>query len=223
MRKWLINFCIIFGMIAIISTPALAKDRFITVTFKAGTDAKFVSIINLMFRTKTVEQLNSTTYRLKLPKFKKPHQFAELFSSLSYVKKTKPAPRYNLADHITMQAITVPNDTQKSKEVGVLGPVALKSNKIQSKVNKRLEKYNQQALATTNVPLTGGNQMLVTFKPGSTKNIIEIFNLIFESEVVEKKSFREFLIQLPSHINPTQAERIFKLSPYVINAQRLYS
>lgn len=77
--------------------------------------------------------------------------------------------------------------------------------------------------AVTAIPLDGGGQMLIYFKPGTSNENVQRFHQIFGTREVKKQSFYAYRVQLPAGLNPAVAARIFKLYPHTSNVQRLYS
>lgn len=75
----------------------------------------------------------------------------------------------------------------------------------------------------TPIPLDGGGQMLIHFRPGSSQEVIDKFQLIYGTRWVEKTSFYSYRVQLPAGLNAAIADRVFKLYPGVSDVQRLYS
>lgn len=75
----------------------------------------------------------------------------------------------------------------------------------------------------TAIPLDGGGQMLVHFRPGSSREVIDKFQAIYGTRWVKKTSFYSYRVQLPAGLNPAVAARVFKLYPGVSDVQRLYS
>lgn len=78
-------------------------------------------------------------------------------------------------------------------------------------------------LAMTPIPLDGGGQMLVHFRPGSSQAVLDKFQRIYGTRWVKKTSFYSYRVQLPAGLNPAVAARVFKLYPGVNDVQRLYS
>lgn len=78
-------------------------------------------------------------------------------------------------------------------------------------------------LAMTPIPLDGGGQMLVHFRPGSTQAVLDKFQRIYGTRWVKKTSFYSYRVQLPTGLHPAVAARVFKLYPGVSDVQRLYS
>lgn len=75
----------------------------------------------------------------------------------------------------------------------------------------------------TQIPLDGGQQVIVDFKPGTSPHQIAQFHLIYGTREVEKRSHYSYRLQLPQGLNSAVAQRIFMLHPAVIHVQRLYS
>lgn len=75
----------------------------------------------------------------------------------------------------------------------------------------------------TPIPLDGGGQMLIHFRPGSSQEVIDKFQLIYGTRWVQKTSFYSYRVQLPAGLNAATAVRVFKLYPGVSDVQRLYS
>jgi hypothetical protein len=75
----------------------------------------------------------------------------------------------------------------------------------------------------TPIPLDGGGQMLIHFRPGSAQEVIDKFQLIYGTRWVQKTSFYSYRVQLPAGLNAAIAARVFKLYPGVSDVQRLYS
>ncbi|MGV3525181.1 MAG: S8 family serine peptidase [Candidatus Sericytochromatia bacterium] len=75
----------------------------------------------------------------------------------------------------------------------------------------------------TPIPMDGGGQMIVYFKPNTPRERIALFHKIYGTREVKQQSFYAYRIQLPAGLDPARAGRIFKLFPSVTNVQRLYA
>lgn len=78
-------------------------------------------------------------------------------------------------------------------------------------------------LVATQIPLDGGGQMLIHFRPGTPEGTIQKFHRLYGTREVKKESFYSYRVQLPAGLNPHVAARIFKLYPGVSDVQKLYS
>lgn len=179
----------------------------VTVNFKTPVTPQFIQTLSQTFKLQVLAQVDKDTWRFKIPALRTQEQYTELFSSLPAVQSTEPMPVYNLADQIQPQAVhIVPQDTGASPVPGT-GPGG----------------FPQGTAAYTQIPLDGGGQMLVDFRPGTPKAAISLFYQLYGTREVRQESFYSYRIQLPQGLNPALAVRIFSLYPHINNVQRLYS
>lgn len=221
-RNWLLKSSQILGLCLFFLTaqPSLAADQLVTVVFRNPPENSLVETLDRLFQT-SHERVDASTYRFKLPPLKTALDYAELYASFSYVAKTQPAPKYNLADNINSQVVNMhPVQGKASPSPATPASVSPAPPPPQSSASPTLP---SGTMVYTQIPLDGGGQIQVDFKPATPEALVKMFEIVFESEEVEKISFYSYRLQLPLHMNPNKAVRIMRLCPYVIQAQRLYS
>lgn len=223
--------------------PVLAREHSVTVQFRPGTTTQFIQILSQTFRARILKH-EQLTYIFEVPALKTQEQYTELFAALPSVSQTDPAPTYRIADHIMPQAINlqaVPDpyaSAQAAKEAAkeaakvatqatpapTASPAASASPATASSAAPNLPPSPPVGNSiVTSIPLDGGGQMQVSFKPGTSEQQIRLFHQIYGTRNVKKLSFYTYRIQLPAGFNPALAERVLKLFPEVSNVQRLYA
>jgi hypothetical protein len=281
-----------------LSMPALAREEFVTVTFRPGIDKPFVQMLAETFKSPAPRQTGPQTWVFKVPTLRTRNQYAELFASLVSVSATDPAPIYQVADHINPTAVNIqpyqPGTPVKSTDyvprellvkfkpeasaadirfinshhgAAVLSVVSgIKVHRLRLpaglSVEEAVARYGKSPLVeyaepnyrmkvpspvpsgsgvpvtasstpgsqipngtalVTQIPLDGGNQIIVDFRPGTPLDKIAQFHLIYGTREVEKRSHYSYRLQLPQGLNPGLAVRIFMLHPAVVHVQRLYA
>lgn len=298
--KQLLVFCLCALTCA---APALARDEFVTVTFRAETTPAFIELLGQTFQTAAPRQTGPQTWVFKVPPLRTRNQYAELFANLLAVERTDPLPNYQVADHISPIAVNaqpyqppaqvkssdyVPHEllvkfkTEARPEdirfinshhgvstISVISGLRVHRLRLPASlsVEEAVRLYAQSPLVEyaepnyrmkipnpvtsalpgpssapsaspsagnsaqfpgataliTQIPLDGGNQVIVDFKPGTPLNQVAQFHLIYGTREVEKRSHYSYRLQLPPGLNPGVAQRILMLHPAVVHVQRLYS
>jgi len=211
MRRILIFFLALL-FLGGFSAQAQARKKSFTVVFKPETDLQLIQLMNTSFNLKVLKK-NGSSYVYEVPVLKKQEQFTELFASLPGVLKTDPAPIYHVADHIHPQAVHLqPVATDVAVTPSFPENSGANASGLQPGTN-----------IITPIPLDGGKQMIINFKPGTKLEVLAVFNRIYGTQTVKQVSFYKYRVQLPSGLNAGRAARIFKLFSEVTNVQRLYA
>ncbi|HEY9844135.1 MAG TPA: hypothetical protein V6D23_26930 [Candidatus Obscuribacterales bacterium] len=216
--KKMLSPLLICGLLACLAGPVAARNDEVTVHFRSAVSPQFVQTLSQTFKAQAV-QVDKQTWRFKVPPLKTLDQYSELFASLPTVDDTDPQPVYQVADQINPQAVNIVPIPDRQASPGP-SPAASPAPSASPQQNGGLP---QGTAVYTQIPLDGGGQMLVDFRPGTPAASIALFYQIYGTRQVRKESFYQYRIQLPPGLNPARAVRIFMLFPYITNAQRLYS
>lgn len=221
--NWLLKSSQILGLCLFFVTaqPSLAADQLVTVMFRNAPENSLIETLDRLFQT-SHERMDASTYRFKLPPLKNALEYAELYASFSYVAKTLPAPKYNLADNINPQVVNMHPVAGKASPSPATTPASVSPAPPPPQPSAS-PSLPSGTMVYTQIPLDGGGQIQVDFKPATPEALVKMFEIVFESDEVEKLSFYSYRLQLPPHMNANKAVRIMRLCPYVIQAQRLYS
>lgn len=152
-------------------------------------------------------------YRLRLPQNLSVPEAIALYTESGMVQYAEP--------NYTMQ---LPSPVNAQGQVQPQPPASPAASSAPNSANPN----NQTGLPNgtmvyTQIPLDGGGQMIVTFRPKTPAATVTLFHQIYGTRPVRQESFDTYRIQLPPSLNPARALRIFMLHPNVTNAQRLYS
>lgn len=204
-------FIVIFICWLMSIQQSFAIDQFITVTFNNQVNEKFLQVINLMVGTTIYEKQGEFKYQLKIPKMRNVDEYAELFSALAYVKEVSPLPKQKWEDNIEPMVFDY---TTIQRPSGVPIP---QSPPLPSPSNNKNNIH-----VVTQIPITRGNEIFIDYKSGISPIIPDLFNLIFETKLVEKRTPDSYRLRIPPNLKPQAAARIYKLCPYVINVEPTY-
>lgn len=218
------------SLLAVLAGPVAAfSNHEVTVHFRSAVSPQFIQLLNQTFQTQAV-QVDGQTWRFTVPPLKTQEQYSELFASMPDVDDTDPMPVYQVADNINPQAVNIyPIPSAMPSRIPGTTPSAVPSLAPSTATpgaspsatpNNNLP---QGTAVYTQIPLDGGGQMLVSFRPGTPKETVTLFNQLFGTRMVRQESFYQYRIQLPAGANPNRAQRVFMLFPAVSDAQRLYS
>ncbi|PIQ27892.1 hypothetical protein COW36_08750 [bacterium (Candidatus Blackallbacteria) CG17_big_fil_post_rev_8_21_14_2_50_48_46] len=179
------------------------------VKFKPEASASDIKFLTTHYNASTLSVISGIhVHRLRLPQGMSVEEAKALFSKSPLVEYAEPNFKMKLPDPVS------------SPQAGA-SPAPTASN-TPATVGNQTQIPNGTAIVTQ-IPLDGGNQMIIDFKPGTTAETIAKFHKIYGTREVEKRSFYSYRLQLPLHLNPGLAVRVLMLHPAVINVQRLYS
>ncbi|MBF2051830.1 MAG: hypothetical protein IGS03_00020 [Candidatus Sericytochromatia bacterium] len=179
-----------------VGDPAAYMPQELLVKFKAGVSADDIRFLNQTYGASQLSRISGIdVYRLRLPKNLGVEEAMALYGQSELVEYAEP--------NYTMGLPQPPTDP--AADAGTAPPLP------------------GGTAAITPIPLDGGGQMLVYFKPGTGNENVQRFHQIFGTREVKKQSFYAYRVQLPAGLNPAVAARIFKLYPHTSNVQRLYS
>jgi len=168
------------------------------VKFKDGVSADDIRFINSHHGVSQLSRIAGIdVYRLRLPQNLGVEEAMALYNQHDLVEYAEPNYTMSLPSPVNPAS---PNPDGSSPAQLPAGPAVI-----------------------TQIPLDGGGQMLVYFKPGTSQQNIALFHRIYGTQQVKKQSFYAYRVQLPAGLNPSLAARTFKLFPHITNVQRLYA
>lgn len=177
-----------------VGDPSAYLPNELLVKFRAGVSADDIRFLNQTYGASQLSRISGIdVYRLRLPQNLSVEEAIALYGQSDLVEYAEPNYRMGLP--------RPPADAAAGNVPPLPGGTA----------------------AITPIPLDGGGQMLVYFKPGTANENVQRFHQIFGTREVKKQSFYAYRVQLPAGLNPAVAARIFKLYPHTSNVQRLYS
>ncbi len=171
------------------------------VKFKANASPEDIRFINSHHDANVLSRIAGIdVYRLKLPQGSSVQEAIQAYSQSPLVEYAEPNYR-----------------------MGIPTPVASPSGVPAPSPSANSNGIPNGTLVATRIPLDGGGQMLIHFRPGTPDPSIQKFHRIYGTREVKKESFYSYRIQLPAGLNPHVAARVFKLYPRVSDVQKLYS
>jgi len=177
----------------------------ILVKFKANASPEDIRFINAHHDANVLSRIAGIdVYRLKLPQGVSVEEALKAYSQSPLVEYAEPNQRVNLPTPVTSPSPGVSPNPAASPSANTSG-------------------IPNGTMVATQIPMDGGGQMLVHFRPGTSDSTIQKFHRIYGTRVAKKESFYSYRIQLPAGLNPSVAVRIFKLYPGVGDVQQLYS
>lgn len=183
-------------------TPQKSTDYMpgeVLVKFKPGTTPEDIKFLNSHHNIRQLSVISGVNvHRLGLPQDMSVEDAVALYNASGIVEYAEPNFRMTIPKPVNGQAAPTPSASPSG------GPL-------------------DGTTVVTEIPLDGGNQIRVHFRPDTPPEAIALFHQIFGTQLVEKESFYTYRFQLPMTMNPNRAARVIKLYPHVIDAQRLYS
>lgn len=168
-------------------------------------DIQFLNSHNQVIQISRIPGID--VYRLRLPQGMSVEEAVELYNQSGIVEYAEP--NYRMA---------IPSP------VPTTSPAPVPSGSPAPSANPTSNNNIPNGTAVfTQIPLDGGGQMLIHFRPGTPPEAVAKFHQIFGTREAQKESFYSYRIQLPAGLNPAVAVRIFKLYPRISDVQRLYS
>lgn len=186
------------------------------VKFKPGTtpdDIRFLNSHNDVSEISRIAGID--VYRLRLPENLSVAEAAALYNQSGIVQYAEPNYRFQL------QTPAASPQGAASPQAGAPGPQPGAPSPQPSATPAG--GLPQGTAVYTQIPLDGGGQMLVSFRPGTSQETVAQFHQLFGTRLVHQESFYQYRIQLPPGANPGRALRVFMLFPAVSDVQRLYS
>jgi len=166
----------------------------ILVKFKNNTTPQDISFLNEQYNTSVTEIINGiNVYRLKLPEGIDVLQGLDMYKQNDIVEYVEPNYRISLTDPVSVPSSS-PSSLNNQNDVHVL----------------------------TRIPVTEGTEIFIDYKAGIAPVIPALFNLIFETKLIEQRTSNSYRLRLPPNVKPQTASRIYKLCPYVINVEPTY-
>lgn len=179
------------------------------VKFKPGTTADDIRFFNSRNQLTEISRISGVdVYRLRLPQNLSVSEAVALYSQSDLVQYAEP--------NFKMQLPAQPQAPVSPAPGASPAPASTTPTSSQTGIPDGTAVYTQ-------IPLDGGGQMLVNFKPKTPAATVALFHQIYGTRPVRQESFDTYRIQLPTGLNPARALRIFILYPYITNVQRLYS
>lgn len=175
------------------------------VKFKPGTTAADIQFLNSHHNIHQISRISGIdVYRLRLPQGLSVEEAVKIYNQSGIVEYAEPNFRVKLVDPApaSTDATAADNSTPTANAQG---------------------NWPSGTAAVTQIPMDGGGQMLISFRPGVTEAQRKLFHQIYGTRSVKKVSFYQERIQMPAGMNAGRAVRIYQLYPYVTHVQRLYS
>ena len=180
------------------------------VRFKPGTSLDDIRFLNSHNQVSEISRMSgSEVFRLRLPQDLSVEEAMALYQRSGIVQTAQPNYPMHLPNPMASPS-AAPSPVPGSSPAPVAS--ATPGNGIPN-----------GTAVYTQIPLDGGGQMLINFRPQTPAASVALFHQIYGTRPVRQESFYEYRIQLPPGLNPARAVRIFMLYPYITNAQRLYS
>ncbi len=171
----------------------------VMVKYKAGVSKDDIAFLNQHFNVQQLSRIGGIdVYRLRLPRGMSVEEAVQRYGASPLVEFAEPNYKMALPQPVNGADNTTANTSN----------LPLSSN---------------GTAVVTQIPLDGGGQMLIHFRPGSSQAVINKFQDIYGTRWVQKTSFYSYRVQLPPRLNAATAARVFKLYPGVSDVQRLYS
>lgn len=195
------------------ATPVKSTDYLpneFLVKFKANATPDDIRFINSHHGVSQLSVISGIkVHRLRLPENLSVEEAVKLYSQSPLVEYAEPNYRMKIPTPVAS---------------GAPSPAPSASGEPQANGNATNQNQIPNGTAIiTPIPLDGGNQIIVDFRPDTRPETLAFFHQIYGTREVEKRSFYSYRLQLPPQMNPNKAVRILMLHPAVIHVQRLYS
>jgi hypothetical protein len=175
------------------------------VKFKASATSEDIQFLNTHNGVNQLSVISGIqVHRLRLPQNLSVEEAVKLYNQSGIVEYAEPNYRMKIPTPVTS---TPPNT----------------ANPVASATPSNSTQIPNGTAVVTQIPMDGGNQIIVDFRPNTTPETLKLFHQIYGTREVEKRSFYSYRLQLPMTMNPNKALRILMLHPAVIHVQRLYS
>lgn len=199
-------------------TPVKSTDYLpneFLVKFKATATPDDIRFINSHHGVSQLSVISGIkVHRLRLPQNLSVEEAVKLYGQSPLVEYAEPNYRMKIPTPVTSGAPST--NAQGAPSPGPSSSPAAGNATNQNQIP------NGTAIIT-NIPLDGGNQIIVDFRPDTRPETLALFHQIYGTREVEKRSFYSYRLQLPQSMNANKAVRILMLHPAVIHVQRLYS
>ncbi len=200
-------------------TPVKSTDYLpneFLVKFKANATPDDIRFINSHHGVSQLSVISGIkVHRLRLPQNLSVEDAVKLYGQSPLVEYAEPNYRMKIPTPVTSGAPST--NAQGAPATDPQGAAA-----SPAPANNQNQIPNGTAIITP-IPLDGGNQIIVDFRPDTRPETLVLFHQIYGTREVEKRSFYSYRLQLPQSMNANKAVRILMLHPAVIHVQRLYS
>ena len=203
-----------------VSAPLQAAETLpwdtVAVTFKEPVGDRFVSVLHLVMGTETIRKQSPTSYTFRIGRRGNQNDYAVFFAHLPYVQGVQPLPKLSAAErelpdvllHLPLDVPDGPVERQ-----GVPTPAAAASGDPVPSDNAGPGIYlSPQRLL--------GSHLLVRYRAGGPTPAL--IDQVYGTRPLERTDADEVRLALPPSMTPQVAARIFRLCPWVSQAEPAY-